>query len=91
MSGVSEDLQAKGRRTSRRLILGSGRIRIEPLREIPVLLAERRFDPTPALRRVGLDPHLFDNPENVISYGALDRLVEICVELTGCPHFGLGH
>ena len=66
-----------------------GDVRVGPLRPIPVLLAEHGLDPTQVLRRVGLRPRLFDDPSNLVSFPALGRLLDTCVKLTQCPHFGL--
>jgi AraC-like DNA-binding protein len=69
--------------------VGFGDVRVGPLLMIPALLAERGFDAADALRKVGLDPRLLDNSENRVSFDALGRLIETCIELTGCSHFGL--
>ena len=66
-----------------------GDVRVGPLLMIPALLAERGFDAASVLRKVGLDHWLLDDSENRVSFDALGRLIEECVELTGCPHFGL--
>jgi len=56
---------------------------------IPVLLAERGIDTAAVLARVGLDARLFEDPEHRVSFAALGKLLEVCVEVTGCFHFGL--
>lgn len=66
-----------------------GDVRVGPLRPIPVLLAEHGLDPALVLSRLGLHPRLFDDPGNLVSFPALGRLLETCVKLTQCPHFGL--
>ena len=66
-----------------------GDVRVGPLLPVPALLAERGIDPVQVLAKVGLDPRLFEDPENRVPFDALGRLIETCVELTGCPHFGL--
>ena len=45
--------------------------------------------PADALKRVGLDPNLFANKENVVLYADAARLVEECARLTNCDDFGL--
>jgi AraC-like DNA-binding protein len=47
------------------------------------------LDPPRVIAGVGLDPHLFDDPEHRVPFRALGRLLEACVALTGCSHFGL--
>ena len=66
-----------------------GDVRVGPLRPIPVILSEHGFDPAQVFKRVGLRPRLFEDSENRVSFPALGRLLETCVELTQCPHFGL--
>ena len=41
------------------------------------------------LSEVGIDPELFADPDNLITYAARDRLFRQCVSRTGCEHFGL--
>jgi AraC-like DNA-binding protein len=36
-----------------------------------------------------MDLAIFSDPDNLISFAARGRLIRICVEATGCPHFGL--
>ena len=66
-----------------------GDVRAGSLRPIPVLLAEHGLDPARVLNRVGLRPQLFDDPNNLVSFPALGHLLQTCVELTQCQHFGL--
>ena len=41
------------------------------------------------LTAAGIDPDLFADPDNLITYAARDRLFRQCVSRTGCQHFGL--
>ena len=41
------------------------------------------------LTAAGIDPELFADPDNLITYAARDRLFRQCVSRTGCEHFGL--
>jgi len=66
-----------------------GDVRVGPLMSIPGLLAERGVDPATVLERAGLDAHLFDDSEHRVSFAALGEMLELCVEVTGCTHFGL--
>ena len=68
---------------------GSRDVRVAPLLAMPTLLREHGVDPALVLAQVGLDPRLFDDPENRVSAGAIGRLLDTSVKLTGCPHFGL--
>ena len=60
-----------------------------PLLSIPSILREHELDPSLVLAQVGLDAHLFDDAENRVSFANLGKLLETCVRLTSCPHFGL--
>ena len=64
-------------------------VRVGPLLVIPSLLREYNLDPSLVLAQVGLDARIFEDPENRVSFEALGRLLETCVNVTSCPHFGL--
>ena len=66
-----------------------GTLRIGPLISIPRLLREMAVDPANVMREAGIDPALFEDPENTISFAAMGRLFSLCVARSGCPHFGL--
>ncbi|MCI4679381.1 AraC family transcriptional regulator [Rhodoblastus acidophilus] len=63
--------------------------KIRNIAAIPVVLRELGADVDAVLRRAGLDPLIFSDPENVMPYAALGRLVAESVEATGCESFGL--
>lgn len=46
-------------------------------------------EPNEVLIEAGIDPRLFDDPGNLITYAARDRLLKHGVARTGCQHFGL--
>ena len=52
-------------------------------------LEELGADPAAILRRAGIEPGLFANPDNDLPYSTLGRLVGECVRETGCEAFGL--
>lgn len=64
-------------------------VRIASVSAIPAVLRQFGVDPQPLLQQAGLDVALFDDPEGIISFAARSRLVQLCVECTGCRHFGL--
>ncbi|EKO41212.1 MAG: DNA-binding domain-containing protein, AraC-type [Solidesulfovibrio magneticus str. Maddingley MBC34] len=66
-----------------------GSIRVGPLIGVPPLLLEFGLDPLAVLTAVGLEVTLLADPENMISYSAMGRLLKVCAEQTRCPHFGL--
>ena len=56
---------------------------------VPAVLRSLGVDPAAVLSEAGLDPHLFDNPDNRVSLVTRGRLFAHCVSRTGCRHFGL--
>lgn len=74
---------------SQMLPVYEGSIRVGPLIGVPPLLLEFGLDPLAVLEAVGLGATLLDDPENMISYSAMGRLLKACAERTHCPHFGL--
>lgn len=66
-----------------------GDFNVGPICSIPALLTEYGIDPSRVLTEVGVDPDLFEAAENRLSYHTGGRLLNVCVERTGCPHFGL--
>lgn len=66
-----------------------GTIRIGGGAAIPALLREFGVDPYSVLAEAGVAATLFDDPDNMIPFATLGRLVSACVAKTGCEHFGL--
>jgi len=66
-----------------------GAVRAGPLACIPGLLQYLDRDPTAVFAAAGFDPHLLDDPENIVTFTAVGRLLDTCVQATDCPHFGL--
>ena len=59
------------------------------IQAIPALLTELGVDPAPIIEEAGLDPALFDNPENTIPFREVGRLFHLCVSRANCPDLGL--
>ncbi|MBI1283458.1 MAG: helix-turn-helix domain-containing protein [Thiobacillus sp.] len=66
-----------------------GDVRVGPILAIPDILTELGVSPQRAFAEAGVDPRLFQDPENRIQIESLGRLLETCVALTGCHCFGL--
>lgn len=64
-------------------------LRIGGVASIPAVLRELGCDPREVLDEARIDPTLFDDPENRISFTRLGELLTLCVARTGCRHFGL--
>ncbi len=58
---------------------------------IPEVLRSLGADPADVCAEAGIDIALFDDLSNPISYRVASHLFRVCVERTGCPHFGLLH
>ena len=68
---------------------GPGDVRVGPILAIPAVLTELGVRPQRAFAQAGVDPQLFQDPENRMKFDAVGRLFETCVALTGCRHFAL--
>ena len=68
---------------------GAGDVRIGPLAALPIILCEMGVDPLHAFAEAGIEPCVFDNPENRVPLEILGTLLASCVTLTNCQHFGL--
>ena len=66
-----------------------GTVRIGPTRSIIDVLRSMQLDPEKVLQEAGVDPQIFENPDNLLSFHSRARLMAVCRERTGCPHFGL--
>lgn len=66
-----------------------GALRAGPFMAIPSLLREFGKDPGAVFATLECDPQLLDDSENAIAFPLLGRLFDTCLEITGCPHFGL--
>lgn len=66
-----------------------GSLRMAPILGVPRLLTRLGVDPDSVIAESGLDPGSFDDPENRISFVDLGQFLSLCVERTGCGHFGL--
>ncbi len=64
-------------------------LRVGGASEILKVLESFGIDPSEVLIEADIDPELFNDPGNLITYAARDRLFKHCVAKTGCQHFGL--
>ena len=69
--------------------LSEGSVRIATIAAIPLVLEQLGYDPAAVMRECDFDISLFDDPDNVITYYDRSRLIQQCLETTGCSHFGL--
>ncbi len=76
-------------RSTTRSLVEQSTVRIASVMVIPEVLRELGAEPDRVLRDAGVDPRLFDNADNRISYAARGRLLNHCAARTGCRHFGL--
>jgi AraC-like DNA-binding protein len=74
---------------SDRPLLAEGYLRVSVFINLPALLREMGQDPAPIAAAVGIELGLLDDPDNTIQFVIASRLLALCVERTGCGHFGL--
>ena len=67
----------------------SGAVRIGPVAAIPALLEEQDVNGDELISQAGIDPAIFTDPENSLSFDDTGHLLELCVKRTGIAHFGL--
>ena len=64
-------------------------LRVGGASEILAVLKDFGVDSDEVLTEAGIHPALFEDPGNLITYAARDRLFRKCVARTECQHFGL--
>lgn len=69
------------------LIIGSARV--AAFVHVPSILQEFGVNLQDVLDEVGVSTDLFDDPENLIPYPALGRLLSVSARVTNCDHIGL--
>lgn len=67
----------------------SGMARVAPLQHLPQMLTEFGLTIEPLLDQVGLPRNVLAYPENTIPVESGARLLSLCAERSGRPHFGL--
>ena len=65
------------------------RHRVGALVELPQVLRDLGHDAGRMIASAGIDPSVLRNPENSISFVDLGRLLQTCIDATGCSHIGL--
>jgi AraC-like DNA-binding protein len=86
---VNKTFEAKPLSSRWLTMSGPGDVRIGPILSIPGALTELGVKPQLAFAQAGVDSGLFQNLDSRMRYEAVGRLFDVCVALTGCPHFGL--
>jgi AraC-like DNA-binding protein len=66
-----------------------GSQRLGPLAGIPALLTEFGSRVEEVVKGLGIEPTIFEDPENRIPYPVVGRLLDRCAHLTTCRYFGL--
>jgi AraC-like DNA-binding protein len=68
---------------------GIGSARAAVFMQVPAVLRELGLDPQDVLAEVGVGADLFNDPDNLIPYPVLGRLLSVCALQTNCDHIGL--
>ena len=66
-----------------------GSVRVGTLLPLADILVGLGVNPAELLAEAGVDPKVFDDPENRLSVTVHNHLVALAVARTGCPHIGL--
>jgi AraC-like DNA-binding protein len=74
---------------SQAFVPAPGSVRIGPFMGIPKVLQQLGHDPRPVLRRVGLSLKSMSNPDMIVPFANIGRLLSACAVVSGCPYFGL--
>lgn len=69
--------------------IGAGMLRVGILTNVPPILREFGHDPDRVLAEIGMDTTMLADPDALIPFRSLGRLIQHCVVRTGCDHFGL--
>ena len=66
-----------------------GAARVAAYRALPALLREFGIEPLTVLDAAGVRADVFDDPENLVPYPVLGRLLSLSAQYTNCDHIGL--
>ena len=70
-------------------VAGNGSVRVGTLQPLADILLGMGVDPAKLLAECGVDPKVFENPENRMPLTVHNHLVALAVVRTRCPHLGL--
>ncbi len=69
--------------------IGEGTLRVGPLLQMPEVAAEFGLALEPLFGEMGLPLSLLDDAERILDVQTAARLLTLCAERSGCPHWGL--
>jgi AraC-like DNA-binding protein len=64
-------------------------IRVAPALAAVAVVRDFGLDPAAILTEAGWSSELLKDPDNIVPFSALGRLIEVAAARTACPHFGL--
>jgi AraC-like DNA-binding protein len=64
-------------------------LRIGTVMGVPTVLRNLGLNPSEVLSEGGFDPHIFDDPDNRISFSTRNKMLVHCAEIANCEHFGV--
>jgi AraC-like DNA-binding protein len=70
-------------------LIGDGTLRVAPVLGLRRILLAHGLDPDEVIRETGIDPALFQDPENRISFAAIGRLFVRTADVTAIEYPGL--
>ena len=77
------------RRREQYMMVTASTIRVAPALAALAVVRDFSLDPMAILTEAGWSPGLLDDPDNIVPFAALGRLIEVAAARTACPHFGL--
>lgn len=69
--------------------MAASTIRVAPALAVVAVVRDFGLDPLTILTEADWSPALLNDPENVVPYAAVARLIAVAASRTGCDHFGL--
>ncbi len=69
--------------------MAASTIRVAPALAVVAVVRDFGLDPAAILTEADWSPAVLDDPENVVPYAAVARLIAVAAARTGCDHFGL--
>jgi AraC-like DNA-binding protein len=67
----------------------AGAVRFAPYLALPEVLREFGVEPGDVLDAAGVSERIFDDPDDVVPYPVVGRLIAVSARLTNCDHIGL--
>ncbi len=88
-TGKRHLLRTRDARAGPKTPIRPGLMHLGVVRQVWYVLRDLGADPDRAISGSGLDPSLFEDGNNLVSFGSVGQLLVDVVRQTGCGHFGM--